>query len=171
MSSSRQTAVGREELDGGSSLLGDDGVRLPSAQNVTGDAAIAEVFLASADWQLVSEVSHKTLAHIKHRIAPFRRIIVRILRFRSAGQIVYVIGNKMTPGIAGAIGHALGVVMPKRDQQPIVIGVPVISGELQKRVTAGGAATGGIQIGVRVRVDRVSAGVERTGKNTLVSVT
>src|ERR1700719_4698 len=171
MSSSRQTAVWSKELDGRSSLLGDDGVGLPSAQNVTGDAAITEVFLASAHGQLVGEVSHKTLAHIKHRIAAFRRIIVGILRFRSARQIVYIIGNKMTPGIAGSIGHALGVAMPERDQQPVVIGVSVIGGELQERVTAGGAAGGGIQIGVRVGVDRVSAGVERSGKNTLVSVT
>src|SRR6202051_2680458 len=146
MSSSGQTAVGCKELDSRSSLLSDDGVGLPSPQNVTDDAAVTEVFLASADGQLVSEVSDKTLAHIKHRIAAFRCIIVRILRFRSACQIVHAIGNKMTPGIAGSIGHALCVAMPKRDQQPVVICVSVIGGELQKPVTAGGTATGGIQI-------------------------
>src|SRR6202166_4420998 len=102
MSSSGQTAVGCKKMYSSSSLFGDDGVGLPSNQNVTDHAPVTEVFLASADGQLVSEVSDKTLAHIKHRIAPFRRIIVRILRFRSTRQIVYVIRNKVTPGIAGS---------------------------------------------------------------------
>src|ERR1700731_2320360 len=116
MRTSRQARIGRGQLNGSACLNRDDGVDLPAAENVARNSALAEILLAFADRQLVSDKAHEALANVEHRVPSFCGIVVGVLWKCRTGQIVHVIGDIVAPGVARSVRHSLRGATPERHE-------------------------------------------------------
>ena len=152
MAAAGRAGIGSAHAEGQAALQGENAVELPSSNQPAGHRVVIQNQASLADRQSVQSVGDKAVCDVERRETAFEAVIVGVGRRRTARQIVHKIGEILAVRVADSVGQSFREATFQRDQQAVVVGVPVVRRQFQERVAARASV---VHVGAEIRVRKL----------------